>query len=675
MNFLRSIVVLALLSLLLSSCFNDQLEPVAPTWDVDLTVPLANREYTVMDLVDKEPSLVATGAGNQLVYHTRMVAPLDSVKDAISLNPTPSVRSVKVGVFGLDPVSLSVDFNFPFLPPGSTLPGLPDTVITVADVYDTVSSFTAATFESGTIEMTVQNNLRDTLVIQNDILLHDSTHQVAALTFAGTRLARGQQAVRSASLAGQTVTRIVRLSGISFHLLGKPGSVTVPAGPLVRSTISMTLLRARSAVVAHIPTQRLTDNDTTFLAVNDSTILKNILFRQGSLRLDFESRVQVDLKLIYRFPEVLRPAGVTFATYFDSLFLPRFGTGTKLIATPGYKIRSTTGDLVRSLEVISSLDLPGADNVTLHDTDKVVISFSSVGKVVADSAEAVLKPTWITVNTGVALGFGDLPKKFSGQFAIPAASLRLNTLSTIGFPMDLYLQITMKNPSTGLPVVLAIPAAQRRVFPGNSIIIFDSTTVGSFLTGASPGFPDSVHIAGSVLVNPPDTYNPTLAGVGTISGRSFIRDTVTFDVPLKLSLQNGTMRDTTSVSIDRESVDKTNNGTLYVEVANSLPLQVGVTLYLLDSTRSRVLLRIPQAGQPPIAVAGATVDAQGNVSAPVQTNTAIALSSPDVRALGRSKNIAYSLSIGTTPGSPVRIRTTDKVNLRLWSRLSFRVSK
>jgi hypothetical protein len=668
MNSFRTILFLALLPILLVSCLNDPLEPVAPTWDVDLTIPLANRGYSVMDVVNKEPSLVSSGQGTQIVYHNRIAAPGDSVRDAIALNPTPSVRSVKVGVFNLDQDSLSVDFVFPFLPPGSTLPGLPDRLIDIADVPDTIKTFTIATFESGTLSMTFQNNLRDTVVIENDLLLFDSTHLIATLSFANTRLAAGQSAVRSADLAGQTVSRIVRMSGISFHLLGKPGTVTIPTGPLLHSSISFTSLRAHSATVAHIPAQLLTDNDTTFLAINDSTILKDVLFRQGTLLLNFQSRVAVDLRLIYRFLEVRRPTG---ATYSGSLVLPRFGAEQDSIALPGVRIQSVTGDLVRSLEVISSLDLPAADNVTLHDTDKVIIAFSSPGKVIADSAVAVVKPTWVNINTSVALNTGDLGKKFSGQFQIPVASLNLMTISMLGFSIDTYLQINVKSPTSGQQIVLPIP--QRRIQPG----IPDSITidVGNFLSSASPRLPDSIRISGSVLVNPPDLYNPTLSGAGSISGRSGIRDTVTIDIPLRLSLIGGVFRDTTSLDFKASDIEKMNTGTVYVEIQNSLPIrQDSVYFYLLDSTRTNRLLRLPKSG-PPIAVAAATVDAQGNVAAPVMSTTSMTLDSDDIKALSRSKNLVYAVGIGTAAAGQVRVRTSDSFHIRLWSRLSYRVSK
>jgi hypothetical protein len=668
MKSIRTKLLLALLSLLLVSCFNDRLDPVAPTWDVDLTIPLASRDYSVMDVVNKEPSLMSSGPGTQIVYHNRIAAPGDSVRDAISLSPSPSVRSVKVGVFGLDQDSLSVNFAFPFLPPGNTLPGLPDTVVDIADVHDTIRTFFTATFESGTLSMTFRNYLRDTVVIEHDILLSDSTHQFATLSFANARLAAGQTAVRSADLAGQTVSRVVRMSGISFHLLGKPGSVTIPAGPLLHASISFASLRAHSAIVAHIPAQLLTNNDTTFLAINDSTIIKEVLFRQGTLYLDFQSRVAVDLSLMYRFPEVRRPTGIT---YSGSLFLSRYGSGKDSIAVPGYRIRSVTGDLVRSLEAISSLNLPAADNVTLNDTDKVNITFSSSAKVIADSTVAVVKPTWVNVNTSVALNTGDVGKKFSGQFRIPVASLNLMTLSSIGFPMDTYVQISMKSSTGGPPIVLPIP--QRRIQPG----ILDSLTidVGNFLSSASPKLPDSVRISGSVLVNPPAVYNPTLAGAGSISGRSGIRDTVTIDIPLRFSLIGGVFRDTTTLDFDPSDVEKMNSGTVYVEVQNSLPIkQDSVYLYLLDSTGTNRLLRLPKSGLP-IAVAAATVDAQGNVAAPVLSTTSITLDSGDIKALSRSKKLAYGIGIGTAAGGQVRVRTSDSFHIRLWSKLSYRVSK
>jgi hypothetical protein len=678
MNFPRLLFVLVVLLPLLFSCCTEKLEPIAPTWDVDITVPLASRLHTMLSVVEKQPSLTTQGpGGTQIIYHSSMAAAPDSVKDRITLTVDPSVRSVKVGVFGLSAESLAVPFQLPGFTPGDTLPFIPPTTIAVPDVQDTISNFLVATFESGTITMSFRNNMPDTVIIVNDVVLSDSVQQLATFSFAGTRLWQNQTATRTASLAGKTVRRIVTVSNIAFQLVGRPGPVPLPSGPMLNASVSMTSLRARSAYVAFIPPQRLTNNDTTFLGLSDSTLAKEVLFKKGTLRLNFVSRVQVALKMIYKFPEVLRPIGPG-VPYVDSLSLAAHDSGVSLIALPGIRIKSLDGDLIRSLQAISSLDLPGSVSpVTLNDTDKVSVTLTSIGDLTADSAAAVIKPTWIDVNRAVALNLADFSSKLSAQFVIPSGGLHLDAFSTIGFPMDLNLQISARNPSTGVTMVLNIPPSQRRIFPGKSTVVFDSVAVGTFLTGLSPKLPDSVKVTGNVLVNPPDVYNPTLAGVGTILSSSYIQDTVVVDVPLRLSLTNGIYRDTvalTELSDRKEQLDQTNSGTVVLEIQNALPLQAGIQVYFLDSTGTRVLLRVPQSGVP-IAVPPATVDAGGNVTAPVPSTTTIVLSTADIRAMTPSKKLACAISLATAPGGPVRVRTSDYIALRLWSKLSYRVSK
>jgi hypothetical protein len=668
-------LLVVVLPLLFSQC-TQKLSPVAPTWDVDLTVPLANRLHTMLSVVEKQPSLTTTGpGGTQIVYHSSNGTPPDYVGDRITLTVDPSVRSVKLGVFNLSAESLAVPFQLPGFPPGGTLPLIPEATIGVPDVQDTLNNFLVATLESGTITMSFTNNMPDTVEIVNDIFLSDSVQQLVTFNFKGTRLWKNQTATQTASLAGQTVRRIVRLSNLTFHVFGRSGPVTLPNGPMLNASVSMTALRARSAQVAFVPPQRLTNNDTTWLALSDSTILKEALIKQGVLQLNLRSRVAVGMRMTYTFSDVLLPSG---APYANTVSLPAYGSALMIDSLQGIQFKSHDGGLIDSLRAISSLELPDSMfSVTLSDTDKVTVTATSIGKITADWATAVLKPTWIDVNRAVALNLTDLSSKLSAQYVIPSAGLKLDAFSTIGFPMDLYLQISARNPSTGATMVLDIPPSQRRIQSGKDSVVFDAAAVGAFLTGLSPKLPDSVKVSGNVLVNPPDVYNPTLAGVGTISSSSYIQDTVVVDVPLRLSLTNGIYRDTvalTELSDRKEQLDQTNSGTVVFEIQNALPLQAGIQVYFLDSTGTRVLLRVPQSGVP-IAVPPATVDAGGNVSAPVSSTSTILLSTADIRALTPSTKLACAISLATAPGGPVRVRTSDYIALRLWSKLSYRVSK
>jgi hypothetical protein len=320
----------------------------------------------------------------------------------------------------------------------------------------------------------------------------------------------------------------------------------------------------------------------------------------------------------------------------------------------------------------------------VNDTDKVVITMSRVDTLIADTAVAVLKPTWLSVNTGIDVDFGEFPTRFSGQLNIPAAALRLATLSSIGFPMDLYLRVGARRPGTGDSVFLAIPASERRLLPGSDIVRFDSSEVGQFLSQFSTELPESLRIMGQVLANPHDMYNPTLAGVGSVGRNSSLSGMVDLEVPLMLGISNGMYADTVSLgdttgdgyvdySINRERINELNSGRLFFDVVNGIPLQVTVTVRLLNSSRQTILV-LPQSGQG-IQVGAAGVDGQGNVNTAVRSTSSVELNRQEVHEFIPAAFLAYSVSLNTTPGSPaVRFRTTDFVRLRVWSNLSYRVN-
>jgi hypothetical protein len=402
--------------------------------------------------------------------------------------------------------------------------------------------------------------------------------------------------------------------------------------------------------------------------------------------LTFASSVSLDMFLQFRFTEIFRRSGAGLVPYADSLFVPRGGTSTKIIALAGTTIRSASGDLVRSLEVVSSLALPVSSTLaSLADTDSVTVTLTPGSPIVADSAVGVLKPTRIAVKTSVPLNLGELPSKVTAHWVIPRASLSLRTLSTIGFPMDLDVRLSAVHPLTGTPLFLEVPASQRRLLPGADSIVFDPAAVGSFLSQFSQKFPDSLRIEGSVLVNPPDVYSPTLSGVGTVARTSFTRGTVALDVPLDIGITDAAYRDTVAIgdttgngyqsySVNRDEIKNVNVGTMFAEVVNATPVDLDITVNLLDMQKRSILL-VPQAGATPIHVAAAAVDANGNVSIPAQSSVVIHLDSREVRSFDVAQYISTSIRFLTTSGAPsVKFRTSDSVSIRLWTQLSFRIN-
>ena len=684
-RILRTLSFLAASSVALN-CFTDPLEPVAPSWDVNLTIPLANRFYSLLEIVRKDTSLLRVGAGQQITYSTSMVAAPTTVGDLITISPNDTSLQVNFGVFRVDAPPLVAPLDIPWLPQGSSVP-VPDTTIVTPDVQDTITTFESIIFEDGTIDLTIENNLPVDIEAVNPIQLLDNLGNVAAtFTFNPQTIPANSSRTATDNLANRTLTNEIRLTGLVFHTPGSATPVPIPNGDLLVATLAANNLKARRAVFAEIPAQSLVNNDTADYSLDDSTIIQEVKLRSGILDLSFTNRVELAMIFKYRIDELQRPVGGTYIRFEDSVSLPRLGSGNVRLNLADHKIQSGSGDLVRSLKVISSVLLPvgSGQPVTVSDTDKVYITITRIEPIIADTARAILKPTWVDVNTVIGVDFGELPTHFSGQLNIPSASLGLGTLSSIGFPMDLHLVLAARTNIAGDSAYLQVPLTERRLSPGADSVQFDPAEVGQFLSQFSNRLPDSIRVGGRVLVNPPDVYSPTLAGVGTIGSNSSFGGSVHLDIPLHLGIVGGTYRDTlvvgdttgdgtSDVSLHKDRIDDLNSGRMYIQVTNGMPIQLGVDLRFLDSLRLTVL-SIPQSGQP-VQVSAASVDGNGNVTVPAQSTATIELNRSELQQFDPAEFLSYSVALETTPGSPaVRFRTTDYVRIKVWSQLSSRVN-
>lgn len=687
-GFARARAWFLLLSLLGSgvSCFNDPLEPVIPSWDINLTFPLVHRAYSLLEVVEKDTSMLRVGTGNEIHYVTSTEPAPTVVGDLIQISPPDTTLQIKFGVFTIDAPPVLAPVSIAWLPPGSITP-IPDTTFTLPDVVDTVTTFETVTLESGQISLTVENMLPVALEVVSPIQLLDGQgNTVASFVFVPATINPNSSRTATDDLANVEARNILRTTGLTFHTPGSATPVQIPTGDALMLTLSTQDLRARRAVFAQIPAQRITDNDSASYSLDDSTIVKDARIATGVLDFAFVSRVNLAMLFKFRLDELQRPSGSGYVPYEDSIVIAPLGSGALSLPLPGLRIRSSTGDLVRALHVVSSVVLPASSGqpVTVNDTDKVLVSISRSTPIVLDTAEVVVKPTWVPVNSTVGVDFGDFPTRFTGNINLPQASLGIQTTSSIGFTADLYISIAAERNGPGDSVYLSIPPPQRRLRTGSDTVSFVPAEVGYFLSQLGTRLPDSLRIIGRVLVNPPDVYVPTLAGVGTIGQSSSFGGMVILDIPLRLGITDGRFADTIAVgdssgdghqdfNLEKDRIAELNSGTVFLRVENGMPLELGIQFRLLDSVKSPILL-VPQSGQP-VHIAAATIDGNGNVTVPAHSISTIELSRAEVLLFDPAQYLSYTVSLATTPGSgPARFRTSDYVRLRAWSRLSRRIN-
>jgi hypothetical protein len=670
-----------LVPILAVNCSRDLQTPMAPKWDVDLTVPIADRTLTLGEMIERDTSLIHVGAGNQLVFSQTVTAPPTFVGDQISLTPSYESADLHLGTFNVTVNPVTADMNVPGLPRGATMP-IPASSFAVPDIPNAMPNEASIKCASGTIGLTIRNNLPVDIRGLSPIKLVDAQGTIQAF-FDFTNISipsRGSQTVYD-DLTNRTLGNGSSISGLSFGTAGSSGPVAIPADSMLLATIFVSGLRVSEALMKGLPAQRLTDNDRASMNIVDSTIIQEARAKSGRIAIEFRNRINLGVVLKFRLSELWRPVSGRLVQFEDSVALAASGEASYDLNLAGYRISSPSGGLVTSLELVSSVIIPNdvTTTVGLHDTDKVEISMATLAPIIVDSAAAVLKPTWIDLNTVVGLNVGEMTQKFKWQLLIPSASLVLNTRSSVTCPADLFLTLSAKKDAAGNLAVLQIPAAQRRLSGGQGVIVFDETEVGQFLSQIPGGLPDSIRISGKVLVNPGDAYYPGPTGIRSIGSNCSFGGTVNVNVPLKVGFGGSTYCDTMGVGKGDQrrangETDGVNSGRVLMELDNALPMQVGVKLRLLDFAR-QVMLTIPQSGQP-VQITSASVDPQGNVILPAHSKVVLELNHAEAQLVSPADYVEYSFDLSTSLGAPaVCFRTSDYVHVRCWSEISYGVNK
>jgi hypothetical protein len=663
------------------NCFQDPLPAVAPQWDVAVTVPVSRRTFTLQDMVEKDSSLLKASGDNQIVYSTSMQAPSTTVGDQITIKSLNASSTVQLGNFGVSVSAIDVPIGVPAFAGGYT--GIvPPGTFTVPDIPGVVGTGVDLTLVSGSARLTLRNVSPVALSVTTPVTATNS--QGASITFAfPDPIPAGASYTAVADLSGKVIASDEKLTGIS---LSTPGSgvqsVTMPGAPLL-ATLTPVDMVASGATVPTLPAQRLMNNAATRFALSDSTKIQNAAIKSGAIALTFVSSLPTDIRLKFRIAEIHRASGAQFD---DSVTIASGTTQKYTLNLAGtYLASPVAGAFIDSLTFTTGVVLPADVNhpVTIDAADHLTIAMSTSLPIVADSASVVLRPTRVLVHSGVKCNFGNLMSKFTGSLVIPSADLDFRVNSSIGFPADLSLRLVGLT-ADGDSAVLLLPASQRRIVPGNSVLKFTSAEVGQFLSTFGTHLPDSLALDGCVLINPPDAYTPTPAGVATIGRQSSVTGSVDFKIPLCLSIADGVYSDTLSFgdadgdgkndnSFDRRKLSEVNEGTMYAEFENGLPIGLGLQLILLDSAGVPILT-LPGPGAS-LSVAPGAVDALGLSSTSTPSTMSLNLTGPQVDQFRKAARIATRLSLATSGSGPVKLRTSDSVTVRVWSSLSARVNK
>jgi len=683
-NRILGAAVLVLASMSAINCWKDPLTPVPPSWDVNLTFPIAVKDVTLSDVIQKDSTSVRADASNRIVFSSIVQATPFSLADQLSIMPSASNAHVELGSFAVALAPMVADINPPAFPPGSTI-NVPPGTFQASDMQSSTGTSGSVTFKSGTVALSFKNNMPITITPSRIITVVDAQGAtIAAFDFGGQPIYPTRTEVRYSDLAEKTVGSSVTVTGLEFTTPGSIPRVTFPTDSLLVATLSFDNAIASTAILTAVPSQRLIDNDRTTVTLDDSTMVALFAMKSGLLHFTFSNKIDLGVQFKFRVENLYKRMGSSLRNYEDSLYLSALGSANYTMDLTGCEFQSAPGLLLNTLELTSSVFIPDAvtEPVSVHDTDKVQIAMAPVSPIYVDTVKGALTPTWVNVNTAVGIDKGQFPSKLNGRLVIPSASLAFHFRSGIGYPADCYLDFTATR-ADGQTATLTIPADQRRIMPGGSTITFDPAEAGNFLSQFTAGLPDSVHISGKVLVNPPDCYTTDPLKVGGLSSAGSFGGTLQLSIPLTVGISQASYRDTVDFGLAEDGSNKKpgedelkniNTAKLHIEIQNGIPADVSVRVHVLDAMHHE-LLTLPQSGGT-LAVAAATVDAQGFAAAPGISNLEIELNHAEAQQYSAATYVDYEVALQTPQGgSTVTFRTTDFVHVRVWTECSMGVNK
>ncbi|MFQ5824693.1 MAG: hypothetical protein ACE5JB_11600 [bacterium] len=647
-------------------------KPSAPSWDVDVTIPLISKVYTMAEIAEDESILSVDSTG---LLALEFESELDTyyVRDQLNLEQMQENFSSELGLFTIaSPGSESMNmalweiFSQAETFHGTTTVVPPFSFSTDRRPLNSYENFSYVNINTGSVTLEVINNLAVplgsplNLEIWNtfaDTLISSITRSVQVLPGDTTYFQLSLQQKKMPNALS------LRFSGDSPGSQGKLVYVDKNSSFEITAIISELLV---SEALAQVPSQTVSRQD--HVTITDSLVVQEAVIEAGEIQFSLAGSLPLDAMLYYELPDFISPSGKAL---IDSI--------------PIYK--NTTTDF--SIDLINHTLQPQFEEFGLQ-----TIKFFWSIKTVDTGNNMVLVKSTDFVNANIILSNIQF-SQFSGkvgsrkievnqndiEFDIPAeldsiyletACMELHINNGINFPAKTDLKIEGQN-ETGKVVELDVkgdiqPAIQPSI-PVTSVIVLDqqNSNIKDFISI----LPNFIRVFGQVNIGD-DTW------VGTVSKNDFVNGTVKISAPLALKLPPQTIEsDVNGVDIDedtKEDIDKNlSSGKFYAEVKNHLPL--GASVEFVFAQNDSTIYQNPILRIGPIGVDAASRDSFGFVSTAKNSEINLNLTEDDMRTFLKSPlYVGLRILLEGTNDEFIRVRATDYLEVKSYGKINIKIN-
>ena len=695
--FLKTYSSALLIIILISSCnldeFDFDLLSDQVVYKPGFAFPIARVKATIEDFLDKSDTTIVIDKSNKNLLKIRYdqsdlidvslseVFDISSVSTSISQSMTTETVDIS-DVSGTETkITLrNLTDNFPALSglnafngAQAPFPGFNSSGVSGGDYnFTALDQFQSATFESGTMELTMDNQLP--VIVSATYQLRSGGSLVGEFVF--TDVAAGQTKTVSLNLAGKTFTNAMTVNLKEFVTPGSSGSnVSINLdGSYMGVKVDIKNAKINSGVVKVTDSKAVESSTEYPVDIGDGIKLKKLTLKTGTINFTISSAMTVDMEMKIKLPRGIKdndtlqttiniPNGQTinYAWHITGSTLDLFSPAT-----------STYNSLLAEFEV--SVSSGGSYiNYASGQTISVTAGFANLELDYAEGNFGQMEVKLDSGNFDIGTDFFEFYDKVDGEFSLTNPSMGLTLKSSIGIPAQLDLQVTgidkIGNTSS-LDAEKQSINYPKTVSEGEVETVISYNKDNSNIVGLLDLPPDeSISYKGSVKLNPDDTTvsNNFIYGDSKVSGGLF------FEVPFQISAKDMSYSDTTNLDSFDSSYEDFNDyfksAEMSMQFTSGLPLGLSVIISFLDDSSNTPLVTLD-----PFTIDPAPVDDSSFISANSEGTAKLSLNKSQADKIYKSTRMIYQVKVNSFQNKGVNITSDASLEFMLAMKVLFNIS-
>jgi hypothetical protein len=319
-------------------------------------------------------------------------------------------------------------------------PSFPAITIVDRGFTPLITQMEHATFASGTIDITLRNELNTSLSGIRIRLMNGSDHSVIGNELIMSSISPGATVTGSIDLAGQYVTKSIIATVVVNGSPGNPVPVLIDMDHSLRFTVYGRNLKVRSGRII-LPSQMIDEGvkrDTITISPGDDVEIDRIRIEEGNLNYRLQSTSNAKATIAVTISDALQEGSPVTKT---------ITLNPRSVATGAVNLDNTTFDLTKD-EKQKFNRVPVEYTITVS-SENTMIDFNSSENVRAelslpdpslDYVNGYFGQNIESINSRILdLDMDDIFNKISGDFSITNPLVKINYSNSFGIPVEINL--------------------------------------------------------------------------------------------------------------------------------------------------------------------------------------------------------------------------------------------